>query len=142
MNAHGHFDIWLDNRVVLANLEGQWNEEMALIFAESFKKAAEPLLGEDWAHIVYLDEWRLGVPEFEPIIIDLVNFCIENGLTHYAQVYCSSTLKKYQIKRVAKKTLANSILKSREFTNKDEAFAWLREGGYSIDEEESSPPKD
>ncbi len=53
------FKVWTEQRVVMAVVRGGWNERVALDYAESFRQAAAPLAGADWAHLVYLDDWVL-----------------------------------------------------------------------------------
>ncbi len=130
MIAHGHFDMWIDNRVILARLKGQWNEEMALLYAKSFKQMAKPFVGEDWAHIVYLDDWELGTPEFETIIIELVTWVIEHGLTRTAQVYSPNMLKKFQMDRMVKETVGR--FERQVFADENEAFTWLNQEGFPV----------
>lgn len=133
MHAHGHFDMWLDNNVVLARLRGQWNDGMATLYSQKFKEICQPLMGQDWAHIVYLDDWELGTPEFESIIIDLVSWVIEHGLKRTAQVYSPSMLKQFQMDRMVSETIGD--FQRQVFANDADAFAWLNEEGYSVKRE-------
>ena len=137
MDAHGHFDIWIDNHVVLARIKGQWNEEMALVYANHFKTVCEPLLANDWAHIVYLDDWELGTPELEPIVINLVTWLIERNLKRTAQVYSPNMLKKFQMDRMVKETFGD--FQRQVFSKETDAFAWLQKEGYSVDKERLFP---
>lgn len=131
MEAHGHFDIWRDNTVILARLKGQWNSEMAQTYANDFKALAEPLLNQDWAHIVYLDDWELGTPEFEAVILELVQWVIEHGLKRTAQVYSPSMLKQFQMDRMVKETQGEFV--RQVFANEQQAFAWLEAEGYPVE---------
>ena len=80
MHAHGHYDLWLDNQVVLARIKGQWNEDMSKQFSQALKDISAPLTQGAWAHIVYLDDWELGTPDIEPVIKDLAIWAIQHGL--------------------------------------------------------------
>ena len=60
------FQIWCEQRVVLAVVSGSWDWITAEQYSTEFKKVAAQLLDSQWAHIVYLDQWELGVPEIEP----------------------------------------------------------------------------
>ena len=90
---HGEFDIKISGQVLVASLAGSWNEEAARAFDREFRLAAEPLLGAPWAHLVYLDDWSLGVPEMKPVIEQLVAWCCAHGLKRAAKVYSPSMLK-------------------------------------------------
>lgn len=133
MHAHGHFDMWLDNQVVFARLRGQWNDDMAILYSQRFKEICQPLIGQNWAHIVYLDDWELGTPEFEAIIIELVGWVIEHGLRRTAQVYSPSMIKQFQMDSMVKETIG--AFQRQVFNNEIEAFAWLNEEGYPVSEE-------
>jgi len=54
-----------------------------------FKSIARPLSQQPWGHLVYLDDWELGVPEITPIIQNLVDWCTHNGLKKSAQILLS-----------------------------------------------------
>lgn len=133
MDAHGHYDLWLDNHVVLARIKGQWNDIMARQYAESFKEIVQPLIQESWAHIVYLDDWDLGTPEVEPIITELVEWVIRHGLKRTAQVYSPSMLKKFQMDRMVKETIGE--FERHVFPKEAPAFEWLYNQGYPVTRE-------
>lgn len=133
MRAHGHFDMWIDNQVLLARLKGQWNEEMATVYSDTMKELATSFNGEKWAHIVYLDDWELGTPEFEPIINELVTWVIEHGLIRTAQVYSPNMLKKFQMDRMVKEKVGD--FERRIYPEELPAFSWLAEEGFPVQNE-------
>jgi len=130
MHAHGRFHIWLDNRVILARVTGQCNKEMALKYSTQFKDIANPLVGQPWAHIVYLDDWDLATPEVEGIITDLVTWLVANGLMRTAQVYSPNMLKKFQIDRMVKSKIDHFT--RQVFDNGEDAFEWLSQEGFPV----------
>lgn len=129
---HGDFELVVQGSVLVAKLTGSWNEEAALAFEKAFKEAATPLSQGNWAHLVYLDDWDLGVPEIMPIVERLVAWCIANGLKRSAQVYCQSMLKKYQLDMMVVDQQGD--FERRVFDNCDTAKDWLRAEGYSFDQ--------
>ena len=131
MHAHGDFDMWIDNQVLLARIKGQWNGEMAGHYSRRMKELAQDFNGQAWAHIVYLDDWELGTPDLEPVINELVGWVIEHGLTRTAQVFKASMLKKSQMDRMVKERVGE--FERRAFATEDEAFCWLEEEGYSVE---------
>jgi len=133
MYAHGHFDMWIDNRVLLARLKGQWNEEMAKVFSQNMKELAATFEGKKWAHIVYLDDWELGTPEFEPIINELVAWVIDHGLVRTAQVYSPNMLKKYQLDRMISEKIGE--FERRVYPEELAAFSWLASEGFPVKNE-------
>ena len=125
------FRLWREQRVILASAAGSWNRFTAEDYAKEFKALAKPLIGSDWAHIVYLDNWQLGVPEIEPVITELVSWCLDNGLRYTAQVYCPNMVKRYQLDRM----IANSHVhfEKRVYANEQQALAWLSSLGFAVD---------
>jgi hypothetical protein len=123
------FVLWREQRVILAKVKGGWNKFTAEDFSSQFKAIAMPLVGNDWAHIVYLDNWQLGVPEIEPVIQDLVSWCIGNGLRFAAQVYCPHMVKQYQLDRMI--VDSSEYFEKRVYPNQQDAFQWLTECGFT-----------
>ncbi|KRS22088.1 hypothetical protein AAY72_05005 [Alishewanella sp. WH16-1] len=124
------FQIWVENRVVLACIRGCWDRFSAEDYSRAFKAAASRLTGQPWAHIVYLDDWQLGTPDIEPIVQELVGWCLQNGLIVTAQVYCPHSVKRYQLdKMIIEKT---PTFERRGYANEDDAFNWLEQQGFSV----------
>ncbi|GAA6135624.1 hypothetical protein NBRC116188_24140 [Oceaniserpentilla sp. 4NH20-0058] len=130
MHAHGQFNIWLNNRVVLARIKGQCNEDLAHKYAHAFREAIKPLSGKPWAHILYLDDWDLATPEVEVIMTDLVRYLALNGLTCSAQVFSSHALKQFQLNRIVKEK--KEAFKRRTFNDQASAVEWLASEGFSL----------
>ncbi|WP_283787834.1 hypothetical protein QNI23_013925 [Bermanella sp. WJH001] len=137
MYAHGHYDLWLDNHVVLARIKGQWNEDMAKQFSQALKDISAPLTQGAWAHIVYLDDWELGTPDIEPVIKDLAIWAIQHGLKRSAQVYSPNMLKQYQMDRMVQQ--AAGEFERRIFSEEEHAFSWLKDEGFSVKREHLLP---
>jgi hypothetical protein len=124
------FQIWVENRVVLACIRGCWDRFAAEDYSRAFKAAATRLTGQPWAHIVYLDDWQLGTPDIEPIVQELVTWCLHNGLVLTAQVYCPHSVKRYQLdKMIIEKTLT---FERRVYAEQHQAFNWLAERGFPV----------
>ncbi|EAT12859.1 hypothetical protein HF888_02565 [Bermanella marisrubri] len=127
------FDLWIDNRVIMARVRGSWDDQIAKEFATAFRALGEQLYSTPpghWAHIVYLDDWQLGTPDIEPIVIELVNWAITHGLTRTAQVYSPSMLKQFQMDRMVEDHREDFI--RRIYPNERDAFAWLDSEGYAV----------
>lgn len=123
------FTIWRDQQVILAKATGSWNRFTAEDYASQFKALAMPLCGEHWAHIVYLDSWQLGAPAIEPVVQELVSWCLANGLRYAAHVYCPSMVKQYQLNRMV--IDSNSTFEKRVYPNQQAAFCWLADLGFT-----------
>ena len=122
------FKIWRENNVLVAIICGSWSKLSAQDFANEFKQAAAPLTGQPWAHIVYMDDWNLGVPEIEPVVQELVTWCINNNLRYAAQVHCPNMVKRYQIDRMVIEK--SDGFERRIFPEQQPAFAWLASLGF------------
>jgi hypothetical protein len=124
------FRVWTENQVLMAWIRGCWDRQNALDYSKALKLAAAKFKGQQWAHIVYLDDWQLGTPDIEPIVQELVNWCLQNGLIVTAQVYCSHSVKRYQLdKMIIEKT---PTFERRVYANEDDAFNWLEQQGFSV----------
>lgn len=128
---HGEFDFYVSNNVLIAKLVGTWNVECAKRFSESFIKHASPLIGKPWGHLVFLDDWQVSVPEMEPIITDLVTWCVDNGLQKSAQVYSQSMLKKYTLDKMVIEQ--SGVFDRQIFTEASSAIQWLNQYGFNIE---------
>lgn len=124
------FQIWCEQKVVLAVVSGSWDWITAEQYSTEFKKVAAQLLDSQWAHVVYLDQWELGVPEIEPIIRELVDWCIANNLRFAAQVYCPHMVKKYQLERMI--VDSTEVFERRVYPTQHEAFQWLASEGFDM----------
>ncbi len=132
LEPHGSFNLSVSNNILIARLSGSWNKECAENFATNLQIKARPLIGEPWGHLVFLDNWDLGVPEMLPIITELVIWCIENGLEKSAQVYNDSMIKKYSIDQMVVKQKRG--FERRVFAEPDKAMSWLSKYGFRVDE--------
>ncbi|GGW49382.1 hypothetical protein [Alishewanella tabrizica] len=125
------FQIWSENNVLLACVTGSWDHYVAEDYCKAFKAVAAEFKGQRWAHIVYLDDWQLGTPDIEPIIQNLVTWCLHNGLVLTAQVYCPHSVKRYQLdKMIIDKTLT---FERRMYSEEQSAFNWLAEKGFMVE---------
>lgn len=128
---HGEFEITVQGPVLIARLTGSWNQEAAQAFEKAFVQAADALTTGEWAHLVYLDDWDLGVPEMMPVIERLVGWCVSHGLKRSAQFYCPSMLKKYQLDLMVIDRQGD--FERRVFDDEEAAKQWLRSEGYPLD---------
>lgn len=124
------FQLWREQQVILAAVNSSWDRRTAEEYMREFTKLAAPLTDSPWAHLVYLEKWQLGVPEIEPVIQELVQWCINNNLRFVAQVYCPHMVKQYQLNRMI---IDNSeIFEKRVYPTQQEAFSWLASQGFHI----------
>lgn len=131
--AHGLFDLTVNGQVLTLVAKGQWNLEAALDFEKEWVKLATPISNAPWAHVVFLDEWNLNTPDVEPVITAIVGWSVRHNMTHVAQIYAPSLLKKYELdKMVGDKDLP---FKKQVFLKEYEALEWLASCGFEVTDE-------
>lgn len=130
MRVHGQFDIWADNQIIYATIQGSSNAELALSLSDQMKNLAQQQMPAKWGHMVWLDDWELGTPDIEPIIQELTEWCIVHGMTHAAQIFSPSTIKRYQLDKMIVEE--KDGFKRRQFRTTDEAKQWLRREGFTL----------
>lgn len=124
------YQLWIENNVLLACICGSWDRRAAEDYSKAVKAAVSKFKDQRWAHIVYLDDWQLGTPEIEPIVQELVTWCLHNGLVLTAQVYCPHSVKRFQLdKMIIEQTLT---FERRVYDNEQQAFNWLAERGFGV----------
>lgn len=133
MTTQAKFTIWCENKVLLAVVKGSWNLQTAQDFAAAFMQEATPFLQAPWAHIVYLDQWELGVPEIEPVIQQLVDWSVRHHLRFAAQVYCPHMVKKYQLERMT--AMKSPTFEKRTYPTQQDAFDWLAAEGFIVQQQ-------
>lgn len=124
------FQLWREQQVILAVVNGSWDRRTAEEYMAEFKKLVAQLKGSDWAHLVYLEQWELGVPEIEPVIKELVQWCIQHHLRFVAQIYCPHMVKQYQLSRMIIDD--SETFEKRVYPTQQDAFAWLAAKGFTV----------
>ena len=127
---HGEYTLSVENSILVATLKGGWNLECAQNFSQCFKEVAKPLLNKPWAHLVYLEDWELGVPEIMPIISELVIWCLENNLEKSAHVYSASMTKEYFLNKMV--VTRESTFEKQLFIEEAAAKTWLKIYGFTL----------
>ena len=125
------FSIWTEQRVLMAVVRGPWSDLTARDYVAAYIDAASALTHDDWAHIVYLDDWGLGSPDIEPIIKNLADWAVRNRLRYFAQVFSPNMVKQYQLNRMLISDLGTC--EKRTYAQEADAFAWLNEMGFITD---------
>jgi hypothetical protein len=68
----------LKRRLIRSKIYGIWKKETATEYHEEFKKVVQPLLGDKWAKIVNLGNWKPSYPEMIDVIGDHIRWCHDN----------------------------------------------------------------
>jgi hypothetical protein len=126
MKEHGSYKIELFKRVIIVRFFDTWNKETSLKMCGEFQKKAKILTGSPWACIVDLTNWDLGGPEVWEPIIQVNDWCTENGQELEA-VICITELQKYILEKTQ---TALPKTESAFFNTEIEAKKWLEKYGY------------
>ena len=126
-DQHGEYKIWVKGKVLYATLHGSWNEQAAENYARDFKRQAKSL-PKPWGHIVYLNNWELCTPEMFPIITELVDWCIANGLERAANVFERSRTKEGFVNKMVAQQEGAFV--RAVFDNEEDAVNWLAAEGF------------
>lgn len=128
MSYHGHFKLWQENQLVLAEIYGAWSMDTALDYTAQLKQLVQSMNGQPWARIVYLDQWQLGTPDFENVMKELMKWCVLHQLHYTAYVFHSNLLKEHQLDKFINS--ADYTNQKKIFTRPNEAFDWLDSVGF------------
>ena len=63
MYNHGHYQLDIQNNILIAKFIGAWNFEQTTLYAEKVKTLSLPLHDKSWARVVNLSEWEGGGEE-------------------------------------------------------------------------------
>jgi hypothetical protein len=73
------FRVDADNSIIYAKIHGMWKAETAKSYHEEFKAEVSPLIGNPWAKLVDLTNWRTSYPEVSMIIGRHMAWSRQNG---------------------------------------------------------------
>ncbi|MDM7862035.1 hypothetical protein QTP81_15635 [Alteromonas sp. ASW11-36] len=124
-----HYQIWCENNVLIAVIRGQWDAIEAEAYVQDFQAVARKLINEPWAHITYLDDWRLSTPDASGPIQELERWCMNNNLHCDAVVYAEHAIKDYVLENALQNTSRNPDV-YRHFTSSKEAIDWITRKGF------------
>ncbi len=130
MQAHGSFNLTVNNQVLIANISGAWNEEESWLYFEKVKEVAQTIIHKPWALLLLMNGWELGTPETERATKEMVKWVSTHGLNKVAEVYEPSPLLQLHIERIVKE--GPDEIERRHFINEKEAIAWLASNGFPL----------
>lgn len=129
MNLSFHFNIDVDEsrKLVIAKIYGIWKEETAREYVEEYQEVVKPLLGDKWARLTNLSNWKSSYPEIIEVLGKHMTWCRENGAVY--SVYCiENPVTMRQLRAmVEKSTMGESAM---IFNSVAEANKFLAEKGF------------
>lgn len=69
-----------DRKLVIEKIYGTWKKETAQEYHDDFLKSVTPLIGQKWAKIINLTNWKSSYPEMISVIGQHLRWCRENGM--------------------------------------------------------------
>ncbi len=129
MNISLHHNIEVDTvrRIVISKIYGIWKREMALAYVDEYKEAVKPLLGDKWARLINLSNWKSSYPEIVEIINEHVRWSYKNGAEYLAFAIDNPVLIR-TLKKMVK--VGKAMDTTRMFRTFAEADKFLRDHGY------------
>ena len=122
------FKVSVSKNVVRCSLNGKWNVYTARRFDIEMRTVVQSIKTQPWGHLVLLDEWVLGTPEFEPVIFELVSWCFRNNVKATALVFPENALKAFQLGKVGLRKFEDDRV--MHFSDEKRAIDWLASKGF------------
>ncbi len=122
-----NIDVDTEKKLVTAKIYGIWKAETAHDYHRDYTVAAKPLLGNKWAKLTILTNWKSSYPEITNIIGEHMLWSLENGAVISIYVIDNPVTMR-QLKQMIDKGAAADITKL--FRSLGEAEKYLRENGY------------
>lgn len=74
-------DVDKENSVIYAKIHGRWTAKTAESYHEDFRTEMEPLLGQPWARVVDLTNWKTSRNEVTEVIGKHMAWCRKNDIS-------------------------------------------------------------
>jgi len=127
LSMNFNIDINEDRRLIVAKIYGIWKQETAEVYHDEYQNVARPLLGEKWAKLTNLTNWRSSYPEIIEVLGKHMHWCLENGAA-YSTYVIDNPVTRNQLQKMISSGNAGTI--SKLFRTVQEADRFLREQGF------------
>ena len=125
-NSHGEMKLWVEDNIVFMEIRGGWNYEKAKEFARELNSVITPLVKPPFGAVGILhDDW-MPTADAIPFLHEATKYAIKSGLVREAYVASSPISSRVTQSMVLPPDGSN--YQSREFSDIDDAIAWIREG--------------
>lgn len=85
-SEHGVFSIEIENKILLVDASGPFNDELIKKYQLALHKAVESFNGEPWQQIIVIRDEGLFTPEAEKILIETMSWRKSKGMYFSAVV--------------------------------------------------------
>jgi hypothetical protein len=116
-----------ERKLIVAKVYGIWKKETAVAYHEEYMKTVQPFLGDKWAKLTNLTNWKSSYPEIIEIIGEHMRWCQDNGAV-FSTYVIDNPVTQGQLKRMVSTGKASSITKL--FKSYEEADRFLKENGF------------
>jgi hypothetical protein len=120
-------DVDTDRRLMIEKIYGTWKRETAESYHRDFMETVQPLLGEKWAKVINLTNWKSSYPEMVEVIGRHLRWCRENGMVLSVNVI-DNQITKNQLKQMFRIGGTGQI--SKIVRSQQEADKILAEHGF------------
>jgi len=73
-------DVDTERKIVMEKIYGIWKKETATSYDEEYRKVTTPLMGEKWAKVINLTNWKVPYPDIIEMIGQHLRWCRQNGM--------------------------------------------------------------
>lgn len=126
--AHGTYQLSLDNQVIVLKAYGGWNKEAAQQLFADIEHLISKLPQTPFAKLIDARQWQLGTPDFQYLTKKALQSLVNKGLSREVYIVQKGTLKKDQLKLMCP---SDSRYQRKFVETAEEAIAWLHQQGFS-----------
>ncbi|AWB68613.1 hypothetical protein C2869_20405 [Saccharobesus litoralis] len=124
------YKLKLEKNILFIYIKGHVSSDAVLTMFEDITSLVAPILGQSWATVVDVTQWYPGTLELQNAVIKNASVLLEGGLNREAYIVGDSEIANYQIKLM---TPCAAGYKREQFNHKQQALAWLKLEGFSLD---------
>ena len=116
-----------ERKLMVAKIYGIWKKETAEAYLEEYMKTAEPFVGDKWARLTNLSNWKSSYPEIIDVLARHMHWCHQNGAI-YSVYIIDNPVTHNQLSKMIKKGDVSTITKI--FRTYDEGARFLKKNGF------------
>jgi hypothetical protein len=126
-SMHFTIDLDLDRKIAYSKIYGTWKKETAEAYFDEFVKAAAPLIGQRWARLANLTNWKSSYPEMIRVVGEHHRWCRENGMI-LSVFIIDNPITKAQLKKIC--AIGGTTKMSKMVRTREDAERILVENGF------------
>lgn len=124
----GQYRVFSDGQIVVSHICGQWSMSTALKYENALRKVVTNIAEDEFAHLLFFEEWGLNTPAAGPILERVIFWCVSQGMCCAAEVFSPDALKEYLLNKLVEE--AKDQLVIHRFSSEQDALLWLAEKGF------------